>query len=181
MDQPTIENVRWNVPPPVDRPRYIPILSPKVGVPASALIVTSHLVGVETHFLSNRTKPCIGADNGCEGCKAQLSTRWKGYLGAWHPGFSRYVIVEVTAQAACDNHALLMDEERNLRGMTVVLHRRGKNRNAPVSAEFHPKRQPDDKVPAAFDVRKALLRIWERVAADAKDGLPVEVDQVDEP
>lgn len=180
MSDQIMDQVQWVAAPPIDRPRYIPILSPKVGVPCAALVVSPGLVGVNTHFMNNRTQPCTGAANGCFGCKAGLSARWKGYLGCWHPGFSRYILAELTAQAASDCHALLGDGSANLRGMEVIMHRRGKARNGPVQAEFRPGRIEAAKVPAPFDVKKALMRIWERRVDDRKDPLPDLGEDVEE-
>jgi hypothetical protein len=176
MASPTQQLINWNAPPPDDSGLYVPILSPKARGSVTATIVSEHMIGVNTHFSRNRTEPCIGIDNGCEACKKGQSTRWKGYLGAWHGGFGRYVLAEITAAAARDVGGLLTDPNKSLRGMEIHLCRVGVKPNAPVKCEIRPGRMKSDQVPSAFDERAALCRIWERRKEDA----PLVGDDVEE-
>lgn len=159
-----LDKIDWAVPAPEDTTPWVPIISPKAGgAMERAMIVCPHVVAVDTHYLRNRTKPCLGMANGCEGCSFNLPKRWKGYLGCWSVHMSRYVLGELTKAASTDLRPLINDRAKSLRGLELIMWRVGAHKNAPVKARIDP--LPFGKkieLPEPFDIRLALLKIWER-------------------
>lgn len=157
--------IKWaSAPLPSDR-KYVEIVSARPKLPVFALITSSQLIGVYTHWQpptktwdKGRTVPCLGDEIFCSGCQARRSKRWKGYLGCFNRRHSKNIIVEVTAEAANACPALI-DPTNDLRGKIIELERIGDKHNSPVMARVV---SPPGKVyiPAAFNVHAQLARLW---------------------
>jgi hypothetical protein len=159
-----LDLIRFNAPIPAEQGPWVPILSPKPGCSVMACLVCPDMCGVETHFIDNRTRPCLGYGNGCPGCLAGCRVSWKGYLGAWLAVRGRYALVELTKLAA-DQCGILLGSGLDLRGWWVHTSRAGAKVNSAVQARFYaapPKGvgPTPDPLPGAFDMRLALLRVW---------------------
>lgn len=165
-----VEGIRWQ-PNPGDRdPLWVPILAPKPGSPVSVWVVSQEIVGVVTHWLDRRTRPCTGPRDECEGCLRKAAFRWKGYLGVWCAGPGRYALAELTKHAVATCPAL-RKKEPQLRGKRLILRRAGGANNAAVSAEvteapFGPGLPPD------FNIRRALCITWYGDDGTAYEGGP---------
>lgn len=185
-DKINLDAVDFDAPLPDDRTPYIPITSAKVGGSITVLLVSSKLFKVNTHYVHGRTKPCTLQKDAkgklisrCEGCELSLAKRWKGYFGGWLAGPCRYTLVEITTQAAEDNRAVLFDPDMDFRGKEIILTRVGKKVNAPVKIEFRAGRTKKEDVPAEFDVRKALCRVWEKSYKEQQAAEAAEVNSED--
>lgn len=152
--------IAWEQYPPDAELAYYPVLSPQGQRPLRAIILASPLIGCYTHWWTDRTVPCLGPSDQwpCPGCQRHLERRWKGYLACYEPGLSRSILMEVTANSARLRPELL-DPAQNLRGSILELHRLPGRKNAPVEAKLligtH-----RGTLPAPFDVKAALLRLW---------------------
>ena len=169
--------IRWSDAPPAVEESFIPILSPRPGGSVKAISLSSWIRGVWTHYAAERTFPCTAPPEECLGCRAKLARRWKGYLAGLEPPRGRIVLVELTKLSVA-RAAILLESVGDLRGQLVTLRRNGRNRNAPVTLEVRHYCLPNDNtLPAEFDVKAALLRIWGRCedAAIAAGELPVPV------
>jgi len=173
--------VDWNAAIPEERGVYIPILSPKVRTPKRALILSEKALRVPTHFVGRRTAPHLRDATKCEGCIGGLAIRWKAYLAGWSQEEGRLVLIEITHQAYCDNRALLEGEDVFLRGRQATLTRLGKNPKGPVQLTLDCPKIDATKLPPAFDVANALLRIWERRPDDLKIQRQLEQQAAGEP
>jgi hypothetical protein len=140
--------------------RFRPILSPEVGQKLYVTVLSSRIVGVLTHFVHSRVRPCVGLEAGCEGCLAKRAKRWKGYLAVWWRLEAREAIAEITAQGGLDNKALLSASGPDLRGWQLTMWRRGRKVNGPSLAEFAPPPVGGPEVPPSFDVARQLCHIW---------------------
>jgi hypothetical protein len=165
------DEIPWEDLPPADRNLFIPIASPKVGEAHHLVVLSNGLVGVQTHYVHNRTRPCVGTHNQCEGCAQGRATRWKGYLAAWSRSKERLVIAELTMQAVADNMHLLLKKRTDLRGWWLTLTRAGRRVNSPVRAKFEEPPAQQAELPACFDLKAALCRIWQRRLPVDHDGL----------
>jgi hypothetical protein len=138
---------------------FVPVVSPKVGVPLQALIVGREVLGVQTHYIGRRTFPCLGTPHLCEGCIQLIRRRWKGFLGIWVSGWSRYAIADITINAVrtCPD---LVKKGFRLQGKTLRLERIGKKVNGPVTAELGSLPFPDDQVHKDFELKPHLYQMW---------------------
>ncbi len=150
--------VRWADLPPSPSTPYVPIVSPKPGLALKVLLLGDILVGVHTHWIDRRTRPCEVNSLNCEGCQLGLPRRWKGYLAAWLMATGRKCLAEVTAEAArsCPR---LTQTAGGLRGWTLLLSRKGGARNGPVYVKLELPTVVGE-LPSDFDVRAALRRVW---------------------
>jgi hypothetical protein len=161
--------ILFGAPIPSDDGPWVPILSPRPGSSVTALIVCPALVSVLTHWIDSRTQPCTGPEARCEGCRRMLRQTWKGYLGGWDCYRGRYALIELTRMAA-DHSRVQLDGDNDLTGWWVRLARSGYKPNSAVEASFSlmpfssNARRPDP-LPAPFDVRLALLRVWRLLPA----------------
>lgn len=159
--------VQWDAPLPGPEPAYVPIYRAMVGATTRLIAVCPSIERVHVHWLNpfpgvdhGRTIPCVGPDTGCP-CKVfKLRKEWYGYLGAWDPGAERIVIAELTVQAVRESNVDLTGRIVSVRGLPFRMWRRGKRPCSPVRVEFDPREYDGAKLPAPFDVRSCLERIW---------------------
>ena len=160
-----IAGIAWSDEPPGDQTPWVPILSPKAGETLQAVSLDSSILGVLTHFFSERTLPCYLDKALCQGCQHGLARRWKGYLSGWQASLGRFVLLEITRQAferARRTLSTIMD----LRGYLVSITRQGRARNGSCVVDFRSWCLPEDKkLPRSFDAKGALMRIWQRSLA----------------
>lgn len=160
-----IDLVDWSVPPPALNVVYAPIMSPKKGEQRHALIVCEEFLGVKTHWIEKRTTGCLGAEEGCEGCRAKKPSRWKGYMGVLNLAGGKLWLAEFTPRAYGDVAQALAGGGKGLRGWHLTLSRANTHAQAQVRAAIRPPtvQEKDIHLPAAFDIRRTLLLIWERL------------------
>jgi hypothetical protein len=146
----------------------IEILSPKPGMDVWVICTSERITGVMTHYLHQRTRPCNGDEDTCEGCLLSLPKRWKGYLAGSMPPKGKQFLVEITYEGY-RNCKELHGLNAVLYGKKVILHRAGAARNSRVVVTVAPGEGPAF-ADRPFDVQEALLRIWfgERPFRDAK-------------
>lgn len=157
-DDGLVEGIGWSDRPDTEKPIHIPIWSPKHLQPVRAIILSESVVGVYTHYIDGRTRPCMGTVRTCGGCAAGMSRRWKGYLGCIVPVNGKRVLVEVTTEAV-RGCPMLLTSKVNLRGSTIELRRTAEAKNSPVRATIGSGRAGHE-LPETFDVRQQLCVIW---------------------
>src|SRR5262245_66614820 len=82
---PNDDGIAWESSPDTRRRRLIPILSPKHLAPVTAIIIGPEMEGVMTHFVVNRTQPCLRDKGVCLGCSYGIVRRGKGYWASVNP------------------------------------------------------------------------------------------------
>lgn len=145
--------------PQADRRPFYPIWSPTPDREIHVVLVSQSLLGVFTHWIDGRTRPCLGSREECVGCDLKLPRRWKCFLGAFNPASGRLGILEVTQEAFLRCRQLNEDSGK-LRGLTVRLIRTGLAKNARVTALVGARVTAGATVPPSFDVKAALERVW---------------------
>jgi hypothetical protein len=156
------DSVAWQDCPPATVTPFVPILSPRAGAQLRGLILADKLVGVMTHWLDERTTPCTRPRSTCRGCKDCLKRRWKGYLPVLALGPDRLALFELTPLAASGAGIGDPNNATALRGLYVVLSRRAGQRNGRVACAVSapPAEYAGVALPAPFDARAALARVW---------------------
>jgi hypothetical protein len=123
------------------------------------LVVIGHqLVGVNTHWINNTTKPCQGRRCPYAADGAHPPTRWKGYLAVYEPKKGGIWLLELSDGAVrhCEQ---LQDRTLDLRGSGIHVWRHGGKKNARMFAELRTSNFTGG-LPAGFDERAALERHW---------------------
>jgi hypothetical protein len=170
---------RWEFQPvaPVLRP-YVPLFRPATaGRDVEAVILSSAVLGVWTHWTDGQSVPCVTAIEDstgkvvvpCPACLVGLRRIWKGYLAVQEARRGRIGVLEVTTgmvQAA----TVLARPGQNLRGWRIRATRQGSRRNGRCWAEVTPCVDPAAvELPPDFAVLPVLQRIWS-VGEDKADG-----------
>lgn len=150
--------VRWAPTPAADRVKHVPIISPRPHQTLYMVITTEQVMGVETHWIEQRTTPCMQEVGDCRGCTAGLAKRWKGYLGGADLSTGRLGIIEVTL-GAWEHCPRLQERDKSLRGLIAKLYRRGTKRNSPAFIELQ---APTKNIllPPFPDLARQLRIIW---------------------
>lgn len=149
--------MEWKAQPPANHSLpHLPLLRVKTAETIRGAITCLQIEGTDTHFMSNRTLPCIGEE--CGGCAQQLATRWEGYISVWTTQ-GKHIITSLTPRAA-NNLLGTVADPCNLRGLFVTIERQGRRPNSPLNARCE---QPDVltvKLPPLPNLRAHLCRIW---------------------
>jgi len=185
MENRTPGAVAYSDRPDPDRRPFYEIRSPTPDRDVQTVVLSASVLGVYTHHMNKRTRPCLGSREACEGCDLRFDRRWKGYLACWDRSKGRLELVELTQEAFLRCPALEL-KKGQLRGMVLRLARAGASRNARVTATLTPATWQPGILPPAFDVKSALERVWftdhkpvERFAVVAdkrQDDKPLEIN-----
>lgn len=141
----------------LDRLPHIPLQRLGAGREIAGVITCNHSVDKYTHYIGNRTLPCIKDD--CPGCAAQRRKGWERYVSLWTTAPSKHVIVCMPPDAAFEMDAMLPNND-NLRGWFLTLTRAGKRANGRVSAQIHESSFREGGLPPAPDLLKHMYKIW---------------------
>lgn len=159
MDNRAEGAVAWADRPDPDRRPFYEIRSPTPDRDVQTVVLSANVLGVYTHHMNRRTRPCLGSRESCEGCDLKYDRRWKGYLACWDRSKGRLELVELTQEAFLRCPAF-HTKAGQLRGMVLRLARAGASKNARVTATVTPATWPPNVLPVAFDVKAALERVW---------------------
>jgi hypothetical protein len=148
--------------------RWIPLWTPKPEAPLRGLIVTSRPLAVLVHWVNptglpkdGRTVPHTGPDGCCPiCCTFNQIPRWTSYLGVFCERSSRYVLFQVSQNAAQGCPPLQSESTIDLRGRRILLKRTGRSATSPVVAELSDIVVKDECCPPSISIRPALLRLW---------------------
>lgn len=159
MVTPWRPRVRWTDLPVEMKEARPDILSPKPGQTLNLVILSDTVLGVETHYFGERTRPCEGDESSCLGCQAKLQTRWKGYLVVWTGNGQPQAIAELTTEAyrRCQP---LQDRTTSLRGRKLKVSRPPGKANNRVRAEVGEYQLGWQNLSLPLDLECALYRIW---------------------
>lgn len=151
--------------------KYKLVRCPGKGLPP--LLVLSHdVVGANTHYVSNRTRPCAGET--CTYCSDEQLPRWRGYLAVATPDLSKIAFIEVTP-AVMGKIDEYFRKNRTLRGAKITLARKNGKDNGELWAELSPPPANQAALPKAPSQRTFLAAIWqmkETAAANKKTPAP---------
>lgn len=155
-----VERINWEEPIPTGPKQWFPVFRPAPGGRVEGWILTDRAVSVRTHWYDEAEWPCTVKMGSCTGCERVKNERWTAYVGVYVPARKVPIgILPITLHAALQCRALLLGEQ-SLRGLLALVRRVGTRKNSACYAEIGPKRLPSDKLPPAFDLRSALVRLW---------------------
>jgi len=151
---------QWENRPDTSQTKLIPIISAPWHGKFWLVALNEDVLGVITHWVDGRTRPCYGKENGCVCAAVMLERRWKGYLGAWEPRMGRLYLAELTID--CYRHLPfdLQPGGAGVRGRAFALYRQGERKNSPVRIEIGNILEDQSVLPKRIDVKEALMRIW---------------------
>jgi hypothetical protein len=152
--------IAWTDSLPTAKPLLIKILSPKPSIPVLAILLAGEGEGVFTHWIDERTIPHNLDPERCAGCLAGQSTRFKFYFPAWDPRESRMALLELTRKSIDDFVKVHKGAIMFKRGDKVSVKRMGQNRNAPLRIQMEERNCLPDRLPQPFDIRDALINVW---------------------
>jgi hypothetical protein len=158
----SIEDVNWDATPLFPDERMIKIWAAKCARPLDVYILSRKMEKTITHWVDGQSKPCTKPMTRCYWCQSKYGLRWKGYVGIFDPRDGRVALAEITLNAF--NSCPALRTCKDLRGGRLKLTRPGTMVNAAVKAEFFPWHKSFgfalDDIPAEFNVREALMRVW---------------------
>ena len=152
--------VQWIEPDKIERASgpSIKLVKVRASAPVKGFFVSDAVVGVKTHWLGGRTKPCFGTVNGCESCARGESIRAKGYIGVVTSNTMQVYLLEVTEKAF--DAELRLSATSGLRGCYFEARRTGKADNSGLVIEVFDNKKPAKELPPDIDIRAVLYRIW---------------------
>ena len=161
---------KWTSEPPTDREPYAyRILRTPADKPLTGIITCTDIVGLNTHYVHNRTVPCEGI-GACPWCDDGHSYRWHAYVSALiQPGLE-HALFESTAAASetLRNYLAMYD---TVRGCYFRGHRPSKRANGRVVIECRPTDPAKTRLPDPPDVKRILCHIWSVQYTKAADDL----------
>lgn len=151
--------IDWNAPNPAhgNTLPHIPLERLKPAGKIEGAITCHTVLGVNLHFVGNRTLPCTKPN--CPGCDQERRKIWEGYLSIWTRSPSRHIITALTPGAAL----MLSDEAQDrdaLRGWYIRITRSGTRPNGRVLVHLEPATIAAGVLPPAPDIPAHLLKIW---------------------
>jgi len=152
--------VQWRIPEQgaLDTGPPIKLIKVRPNNTVRGFFLSDQVNGVSTHWMGGRTKPCIGAGNGCEGCKIGLPIRAKGYIAVAVDSTAKIWLLEITEKAFDSN--LRLCATSGLRGLYFEARRVGPNINSGLDIAIFDNKKPATPLPEDINVRAVLCRIW---------------------
>lgn len=136
----------------------VDVVIPLPSLPVKGIIMCRSIVGTYLHWTGERTAPCMGDAQDCEGCRRDHPRRWKGYLAITKVPSGMVCLAQLTAEAVASD-ICLSDPKCNLIGLTLEVARCGKSKTsrlvAKVSGPSHPTMELTED-----GIKRALIRLW---------------------
>ncbi len=154
---PPSQSIDWTDDQPDPDRKWYKIISVKPRERLSSIIISRKVVGVYTHWIDAGTQPHMKNEKLCQGCRMNIRKAWKGYLGVLWGLSGNITLLEVTPE--CVRLCPALQGKTDLRGMNIVVFRRGVQRNSPMQAEVTRMNQIKG-LPPEFDLRFHLCRLW---------------------
>lgn len=144
------------------RRRFREVLTPRPGLDVKALVLSEYVLMTRTHYQESTTYACIGKEAGCLFCKRFIEPRIKGYLAGINSLNGKEALIELTEGAMYASEAIRL-RKNPLRGNYIILKRDGQAKNSPVVIrwEADPRRSLFSGLKQPFDVREAVLIMWD--------------------
>ena len=128
--------------PPKPGPR-IEFVTPRNTTPISYVVISRRIWAHPVHWTGSRTTPCtlkLGLEGqpvvNCEGCKAKMAVRWKGYLHVVRLGSQGDLFLCLTPNSG-DYLLSTYGADYDLRGVTIDVWRAGKTATTQLLVRVH--------------------------------------------
>lgn len=142
----------------------------KAGEEHTFISCSSALWGVWTHWINDRTEPCILPAVECNGCKKQAPVRWKGYLHCYDTAGRRSVFLELTP-ATAQQLIELSKPNTDLRGLSFRISR-GNGGKAHLRVAWAGGRYAVNDLPPSRDPKQVLTILWQMPNRKKRFGEP---------
>jgi hypothetical protein len=111
-----------------------------------------------THWVRSRTTACLDPEP-CEGCDADVETRYKLYLGIYFPTDALIGVLEITDHGG---HPIneYWKKYGSVRGKKITIWRSGKKENSPVNSTVTQSLFDPTALPPSPDIREWCNRLW---------------------
>lgn len=124
--------------------------------------------GIRTHYINNRTIPCLKDMRRCEGCQSKMDSRWKGYLLCANTANGQQTVLEFTPPAVIPL-ATHFAEYKTIRGCLIVVGRARDRSNGKVQIEIKETRSLAPNKWMDQPIWPVLAKIWKISAVDIND------------
>lgn len=132
-----------------------------IRVPATStirgIITSPGFVGTWTHFLDQRTRPCVG--DPCNVCNQGIARRWYAWIGLTNPATHQHAILQLTPPAA-KRLQLHLEQHPTLRGVTIEAHRPSGTPTGRISVRLKNQVYREADLPDEPDIIANLATIW---------------------
>ena len=159
MKEPDEFGVVWEQVPLVQKKwAMIRVLRVPPGGKLVARITSTKHVGCYTHWIAGRTQP--HTQENCEGCRAKVSLRWKGWVAAVCEKNGEHAVIEFpegSVYAFEDWHK----QKSSLRGYIVRMQRQNAKPNAKLVISFSLDPKQDPELPEELPIKEILEHMWE--------------------
>lgn len=133
---------------------------PSAGETVVLWPVEPQVLWYRTHYINDRTRPCLGNLCGCNKQEQPVNTRLVGWILAYEPKARDYVLAQVTKNCL-KNCPALSDESLDLRTCELTLTRIGRKVNGKVVATVRRDAHQVGKVALLpYTQRDQLMRVW---------------------
>jgi hypothetical protein len=155
--------------------------------PLQAIILSTELTVVDTHYWRGRTCPCERElnpegftidDSNCEACQHKQGYRPHVYVACWDPRAEIRFLLEITPHAAKPLADYIADRG-TLRGCSIYATRPKGKENAAVTITTAPVNQSITRLPNPPDVPAALAILW-RLPRNCMDPAAAVCREIDE-
>lgn len=122
-------------------------------------ITSEKHIGCYTHWVAGRTQPHTAIN--CEGCKAKISMRWKGWVTGVSERNEEHAIIEFPEGSVYAFEDWLR-QKGSLRGYLCRMQRQNAKPNAKLVISFSQERIAEKELPEELPMSIILEHMWER-------------------
>lgn len=122
-------------------------------------ITSDKHIGCYTHWVAGRTQPHTARD--CEGCKAKVATRWKGWVAGVSEKNDEHAIIEFP-EGSVYAFEDWINQKGSLRGYLCRMQRQNAKPNAKLVISFSLLKDEKKDLPEALPMAEILEHMWER-------------------
>ena len=135
------------------------VIRVRAGEDYRFICLSRSLWGVWTHWINDRTEPCIVPRDKCRGCQKQAPSRWKGYIHVCYQGKNSPAFLEMTPITA---RMLLniCEPGCDLRGIVFKIER-GRGSKAHMHVGLANVRYAGNDLPQERDPKAVLATLWQ--------------------
>ncbi len=144
---------------PKPRARVIP-LEKVLGHEVLHVVILSNWVhGFHTHWMDNRTQPCLNDETLCPGHLRKAPLKWNGYLHCWDPRTQKSFFIELT-DYAWEEFLKQLNGRKCLHGLSVTIRREKGHKRSPLLIVLAGELPSHKKLPTGSDPLPTLKRVW---------------------
>lgn len=118
-------------------------------------------VSLYTHFVDQRTTPCVGLDQQCRHCPQGADRKLKAYVGFYNLTIRKHHVLELTESALCElGRAGFIAADTGTLGLWFGCQRRTANQRSEMMITYNRDRRASFKLPPPIDLVHAVTRLY---------------------